>query len=208
MASPDSPILQTSRLTLRPLTTHDASALFALNQHKEVAKWSETLSSAEDAADRISTITSTPNAHTFAISLDNITASCAAGDFIGTVGTQSAAGPVSYQVDPALWGNGYGTEALEAFSRWIFQKYPQKDRLVAMTDKENIASMRVLEKVGFDLINPSIRGKKHPEKEWRHLRQIKGILEASQNIPRQQTNQVVCHYDAIRMPPSLETRYI
>ena len=56
---------------------------------------------------------------------------------------------LGYWFDPAYWGKGYGTEAVIAFSRWVFTAFPKLLRLEAFAFADNAASMRVLEKAGF-----------------------------------------------------------
>lgn len=56
---------------------------------------------------------------------------------------------LSYCVfEPELWNNGIATEAVSLFLTEIRQKYPLKS-IGAFTFAENIASIRVLEKNGF-----------------------------------------------------------
>jgi RimJ/RimL family protein N-acetyltransferase len=77
--------------------------------------------------------------------------------------TLKASGGVVGMIDPRLegtkvgigygaarthWGKGYVPEATRAIIAWAFQQ-PTIYRLYATTDVENIASRRVLEKVGM-----------------------------------------------------------
>lgn len=55
---------------------------------------------------------------------------------------------IGYGILPAFWGNGYATEAVKAVVRWALNQ-PEIEMVEAETDAENIASQRVLEKVGF-----------------------------------------------------------
>jgi RimJ/RimL family protein N-acetyltransferase len=54
-----------------------------------------------------------------------------------------------FLVNRRYWGNGYATEACRAVVDWIFS-VPSVCRLWATCDVENVASARVLEKVGLD----------------------------------------------------------
>ena len=47
-----------------------------------------------------------------------------------------------------MWGKGLTTEALSACLDWIFIK-PEISRVYAVTDKEDTASRRVMEKLGM-----------------------------------------------------------
>src|SRR6266498_3640156 len=55
---------------------------------------------------------------------------------------------IGYVAARAHWGNGYITEATRAIVEWAFQQ-PSIYRVYATTDVENVASQRVLEKVGM-----------------------------------------------------------
>lgn len=55
---------------------------------------------------------------------------------------------IGYVIGRAYWGKGYMPEATQAIIDWAFQQ-PTIYRVYATTDVENIASQRVLEKVGM-----------------------------------------------------------
>ena len=55
---------------------------------------------------------------------------------------------VGYGAARADWGNGYVPEATRAIIKWAFQQ-PLMYRVYATTDVENVASRRVLKKVGM-----------------------------------------------------------
>ena len=55
---------------------------------------------------------------------------------------------IGYGIARAFWGNGFAPEATNAIIGWAFQQ-PSLHRVYATTDVENIASQRVLEKVGM-----------------------------------------------------------
>ena len=75
------------------------------------------------------------------------------GQFIGYCGFLleqiEGAGPeIAYAIKKSMWGKGLVTEALNACLNWIF-KEPEINRVYAVTDKENIASNRIMQKVGM-----------------------------------------------------------
>jgi ribosomal-protein-alanine N-acetyltransferase len=75
------------------------------------------------------------------------------GDFIGYCGFLpeqiEGAGPeIAYAMGKSMWGKGLVTEALTACLDWIFIK-PEIFGVHAVTDKENIASRRVMVKIGM-----------------------------------------------------------
>ena len=146
------PTLHTARLRLRPFADADANDLFALHSSASVLRywdappWSEPVraehfisacrqmaaegSRARLAVDRVSDAT-----------------------FIGWCSLtrwnpdyRSAA--LGYCFNSAAWGHGYATEAARVVLQWGFDTL-DLNRVQAETDTRNIASARVLEKLGF-----------------------------------------------------------
>lgn len=72
-----------------------------------------------------------------------------------------AAGIVIY--DPELWGKGYGTEALELWTNYLFDAFPQIVRLDLQTWSGNTGMMRLAIKLGYQL-----------EARFRNARIVKG----------------------------------
>jgi RimJ/RimL family protein N-acetyltransferase len=58
-------------------------------------------------------------------------------------------GELGYAVDRSLWGGGIATEAVRAVIEAAFASCVDLDRVRAMADARNAASLRVLEKVGM-----------------------------------------------------------
>ena len=59
-------------------------------------------------------------------------------------------GSIAFYIAKEFWGNGYATEAGQAFLRFGFDEL-HLNRIVTMVQVGNDASVRVLEKIGFDL---------------------------------------------------------
>ena len=55
---------------------------------------------------------------------------------------------LGFRLAPEFWGHGFATEAATAWVRAAFDIF-RLSRLVAFTHPENVASIRVLEKLGF-----------------------------------------------------------
>jgi ribosomal-protein-alanine N-acetyltransferase len=72
---------------------------------------------------------------------------------IGFKGTPAEGGVVEigYGIDPAYQGQGYMTEAVRAMVAWAFQHEDCRAVVAPGTLKENIASNRVLAKVGMQI---------------------------------------------------------
>jgi [ribosomal protein S5]-alanine N-acetyltransferase len=65
-----------------------------------------------------------------------------------TAGAREA--ELGYELDPDYWGNGYATEAARAMLRWGFAELGLH-RIAAQCIAENMASARVLQKLGLQL---------------------------------------------------------
>ena len=73
------------------------------------------------------------------------------GEFIGWCGLQYLPDTdeveVAYMLSKPLWGKGLGSEAAAAAVKFGFDSFPVAE-IVGIVHRENIASQRVLEKVG------------------------------------------------------------
>lgn len=56
---------------------------------------------------------------------------------------------VGYWIGKEFWGKGYVTEAVRAFTAWVFRTFPEVLRLEACVFEGNEGSARVLLKAGF-----------------------------------------------------------
>jgi len=73
------------------------------------------------------------------------------GTSIGLIvyfGQSSGSITIGYAIEPSEHGKGYGTEALQLMTDYLFLA-KEIHRIQANTDPENKASQRILEKVGF-----------------------------------------------------------
>ena len=92
------------------------------------------------------------------------------GDFIGMAGMSLTndrfrLGEIFYKLLPDFWGRGYATEVSKALIKTGFEDF-DLHKIEAGTDIENLASLRVLEKVG--MIREGLRRKILPIRgEWR-----------------------------------------
>jgi RimJ/RimL family protein N-acetyltransferase len=89
------------------------------------------------------------------------------GELIGRAGPQYHASwpadpEVGWALDPAWWGRGLATEAGAASIAWAFGEL-RYARVVSITVEGNVASRRVMEKLGFRL------HERLPSAEWGEL---------------------------------------
>ncbi len=146
------PVLHTARLRLRPFTDTDATALFALHSSTYVMRYWDSPPWNEPArAERfIAMCRKLADEGTGArVAIDR----ASDGAFVGWCALSqwdpvNRSASLGYCLDDAMWGHGYATEAAHALLRWAFDTL-DLNRVQAETDTRNVASARVLEKVGF-----------------------------------------------------------
>ena len=146
------PTLRTARLSLRPFTSEDADALFALHSNAYVLRywdspaWSEP-ARAERFIARCQQIAEEGSGARLVIEGGSDKA------FLGWCGLTRwnpdyRSASLGYCLDDGAWGHGYATEAARALLQWAFDKL-DLNRVQAEADTRNAASARVLEKLGF-----------------------------------------------------------
>lgn len=146
------PTLYTGRLRLRPFADADADDLFALHTNAHVMRyWDGPLWGERGRAERfIAACREMADGGSGArLAVDRVSD----GSFIGWCSLnrwnpdyRSASLGSCY--DDAAWGHGYATEAARGLLGWAFAKL-DLNRVQAETDTRNVASARVLEKLGF-----------------------------------------------------------
>lgn len=151
MALP-TPVLHTGRLRLRPFTGADAGPLFAMHSSAQVLRYWDSPPWTEPArAERfLAACRQMADEGTGArVAIDR----ASDGGFVGWCGLTRwnpdyRSASLGYCLDAAAWGHGYATEAAGALLRWAFDTL-DLNRVQAEADTRNVASGRVLEKLGF-----------------------------------------------------------
>lgn len=146
------PELHTARLRLRPFTDADAEPMFALHSSAHVMRYWDSPPWDERArAERfIATCRKMADEGTGArVAIARVSD----GAFVGWCGLAGwnpdyRSASLGYVLDETMWGHGYATEAAHALLRWAFDAL-DLNRVQAETDTRNVASARVLEKLGF-----------------------------------------------------------
>lgn len=146
------PVLHTARLRLRPFTDADADSLFALHSSAHVLRyWDSAPWNDRDRAERfIAKCRTMADEGTGArVAIDR----ASDGAFVGWCGltrwnADYRSASLGYCLGDAMWGHGYATETAHALLRWAFDTL-DLNRVQAETDTRNVASARVLEKIGF-----------------------------------------------------------
>jgi ribosomal-protein-alanine N-acetyltransferase len=148
------PTLHTARLRLRPFTSADAAALFALHSNGYVLRYWDSPPWTDPArAERfLATCREMEEDGTGArLAMDRVSD----GAFLGWCGltrwnVDYRSASMGYCLDEAAWGHGYATEGASALLHWAFDTV-DLNRVQAEADTRNAASARVLEKLGFVL---------------------------------------------------------
>ncbi|HEU5036556.1 MAG TPA: GNAT family protein [Nocardioides sp.] len=146
------PTLTTERLRLRPVAERDRDALYALHSNAHVLRywdappWTDPARAARFVATSRQLAEEGTGAR---LAIDR----AVDGEFLGWISLsrwnpdfRSAA--LGYCLAEAGWGQGYATEAARAVLAWAFSTL-DLNRVQAETDTRNVASARVLEKLGF-----------------------------------------------------------
>ncbi len=146
------PVLETERLTLRPMRMRDARDIYAYASDPEVARYVlwEPHASLADTRSYIRYIRSMYRRglpSSWAVALRD------SGRVIGTVGLmwysdQNRSAEVGYSFSREDWNRGYATEALRAVLASVFASL-SVNRVEAQHDVRNPASGRVMEKCGM-----------------------------------------------------------
>jgi [ribosomal protein S5]-alanine N-acetyltransferase len=146
------PTLHTHRLRLRPFTDADADALYALHSNAVVLRYWDSPPWTDPArADLfLARCRQIADEGTGArVAIERLTD----GAFLGWCGVTQwnpdyRSASLGYCLGEAAWGQGFATEAAGALVQWAFDTF-DLNRLQAEADTRNVASGRVLEKLGF-----------------------------------------------------------
>lgn len=146
------PTLHTARLRLRPFTEADTDAIFALQSNPRVLRywdappWQER-AQADRFIARCKQMAQEGSGARLAIERsadDSFIGWCVLMRWDATY--RSAL--LGYCLDEPAWGQGFATEAAGALLQWAFNTL-DLNRVQSEADTRNVASGRVLEKLGF-----------------------------------------------------------
>jgi ribosomal-protein-alanine N-acetyltransferase len=145
-------ILETERLVLREWSLDDAPSLFEICRDAEVMLYIGTGKPYETPAEAEKFLR-------WAIEYQKENGFCrwavvekSSGKIVGSCGFAYPRGvpepELGYLFGRGVWGKGFATEAARAALNYGFEKSGFRE-IIAITDLENTASQRVLEKIGF-----------------------------------------------------------
>lgn len=148
------PTLRTTRLMLRRFAEADTDAIFeVLSNPRVVRYWDAPAWSKRAQAERF-----IANCDRMEREQSGVRLAIVRGDdgvFIGQccllkLNPTYRSATLGYSLADAAWGHGFATEAAGALLHWAFDAL-DVNRVQAETDTRNLASIRVLEKLGFVL---------------------------------------------------------
>lgn len=146
------PIIETSRLILRGVTTEDANDMFKYLSDIDVVKpmGLEPFKTIKDVWDEISWYKSIYDEGTgirWGITLKD------SGKVIGSCGflnmlKKHCRAEIGYELSKDYWGKGIASEALEAVVKYGYDQF-QLERIEALIEPANLASQKLVERQGF-----------------------------------------------------------
>jgi [ribosomal protein S5]-alanine N-acetyltransferase len=151
---PATPVLETERLILRPISNDDLAATHRVFDDPAVRRylWDDRPVSLEATASVVQASArdfSERGVGLFGVRLRG------AEELVGLCGLRWEDGigdmEIIYCLLPELWGRGLATEAAEACLRFAFEEV-RLERVMAGADEPNAASLRIIEKLGMRFV--------------------------------------------------------
>jgi [ribosomal protein S5]-alanine N-acetyltransferase len=141
------PVLETERLRLRPLTIDDAAALHEIYSDEALMTWWSHPPHSEIAQtrERVALNLAAEDWRSWAITVrgdDRAIGTCASHEK-----RQGKVTEIGYALGRSHWGHGYAREAVSAVIDRLFDEGQR--RVFADTDPQNSASIALLETLGF-----------------------------------------------------------
>lgn len=163
-------MIHTERLVLRPLEVGDAGRLLEFWNLPEVTYWLlRPTRTAGELHEFLRGVTEDLHDHSLAILCEGVVVGAVDLDLVG--GPSQRGGPartvahVGYTIDPAHAGRGYATEAALAAMDHAFDQLGAR-RATATAYVDNVASVRILEKLGMRREGHGRRDAWHAELGW------------------------------------------
>ncbi|WIM93479.1 GNAT family protein [Actinoplanes oblitus] len=162
--------LRTERLELRPVRDEDIDRILEYRNLPAVTRWllrTEVDPDAFRAAWRRAA--EDPDDHSVAVTLDGLVIGTVSLDVLDGMGQpgmpQLTEADLGYIFDPAYGGRGYATEAVTAMVAHAFGRLSVR-RITAGCFADNLASVRILEKVGMRREQHGVGDSWHAELGW------------------------------------------
>lgn len=145
------PTITTQRLVLRPFTLHDLDTLFQITQEENIFRYFPTKEAW--AMEKVENYINHQISHWDKFKYGHWAVTLLeTGQLMGFNGLEFLSDTneteVGYLFSKVFWGKGYATEATKSAVQFGIEHVRLKE-IIGLTDPENIASQRVLEKSGL-----------------------------------------------------------
>ncbi|MFN2390363.1 MAG: GNAT family N-acetyltransferase [Pyrinomonadaceae bacterium] len=145
-------MFETERLILRPLRGRDVDQIFAMRSDANVMRSIREPQNWEESVNWLKLVSSRWQTEKigFCAIIEKQT-----GEFVGWCGIwrlkETNELEIGYAVAKKYWGRGFATEAALEFLQYAFQEL-KPDKIVAIAHHENMASQRVMTKLGMSFV--------------------------------------------------------
>ncbi|GIJ34564.1 GNAT family N-acetyltransferase [Micromonospora sediminimaris] len=162
--------LRTERLELRPVQDEDIDRILEYRNLPEVTRWL-VRTEVDPASFRAAwqRAAKDPDDHSKAVVLGGVVIGTVSLDVIDGMGQPGmparTEAELGYIFDPAYGGQGYATEAVTAMVAYAFDRLGVR-RITAGCFADNLASVRILEKVGMRREQHGVGDSWHAELGW------------------------------------------
>jgi RimJ/RimL family protein N-acetyltransferase len=162
--------LRTERLQLRPVRAADVDRILEYRNLPEVTRWLVRTEVDPVAFREVwRRAAEDPHDHSVAVVLDGVVIGTVSLDVVDGMGQPGmplrTEAHLGYIFDPKYGGHGYATEAVAAMVAHAFDRLGVR-RITAGCFADNLASMRILEKVGMRLEQHGVGDSWHAELGW------------------------------------------
>lgn len=144
----------TARLTLRPMTLHDAAAIYSyrsipeVNTYTYTPVWTSMDTAVAHVEKYVPMLEDPESGFGKWMVIRNDTDEVIGDVFLNRDAEMKGATEIGYMFHPNHAGHGFATEAVRAALRIGFEEWGEH-RIFARVDEENIASVKVCEKLGM-----------------------------------------------------------
>jgi len=150
------PVLRGPRVTLEPLMAKHAATLFPLLDEDAIWRYANrrpaTLKELTERYRALETRRS-PDGNLLWLNWAVFAGGTEAVGFVqATVSLTSQTAEIGYAIGLGFWRTGLGTESVGTLLTFLFETLEMRT-IVASVDRQNVASLRLLEKLGFELVD-------------------------------------------------------
>jgi RimJ/RimL family protein N-acetyltransferase len=162
--------LRTERLELRPVRDEDVDRILEYRNLPDVTRWLlRTEVDAVSLRTRWRRAAEDSDDHGMAVALNGLVIGTVSLDVVNGMGQPGmpprTEAQLGYIFDPAYGGEGYATEAVAAMVAYAFDRLGVR-RITASCFADNLASVRILEKVGMRREQHGVGDSWHAELGW------------------------------------------